>query len=90
MLSGQRLLPLAIRAVGARVKTDQQPFYAPGFSFRAITDKYPDLAGDITDCLSGDVNKDFTRLFSAIEEFAPLPEALPVGKPLMSLETQAA
>lgn len=65
-------------------------FYAPGFSFRAITDKYPDLAGEITDCLSGDVNKDFTRLFSAIEEFAPLPEALPVGKPLASLETQAA
>jgi hypothetical protein len=34
-------------------------FYDPNFSFRTLTDKYPDLAGDITDCLSGDVNKDF-------------------------------
>ncbi len=58
-------------------------FYDPNFSFRTITDKYPDLAGDITDCLSGDVNKDFSRLWKAISEFAPLPEALPYGQPLM-------
>ena len=37
-------------------------FYDPNFSFRQLTDKYPDLAGDVTDCLSGDINKDFTRL----------------------------
>ena len=37
-------------------------FYDPNFSFRALTDKYPELAGDVTDCLSGDVNKDFTKL----------------------------
>ena len=59
-------------------------FYEPDFSFRALTDKYPDLAGDVTDCLSGDVNKDFSKLWKAIEEFAPLPEALPVGMPLVS------
>lgn len=57
-------------------------FYNPNFSFRELTNKYPELAGDITDCLSGDVNKDFSRLFKAIEEFAPVPEALPVGHPL--------
>ena len=28
-------------------------FYDQGFSFRKLTNKYPDLAGDITDCLSG-------------------------------------
>lgn len=56
-------------------------FYDPNFSFRVITDKYPDLAGDITDCLSGDVNKDFSRLWSAVREFAPLPEELPYGAP---------
>ena len=56
-------------------------FYDPQFSFRALTDKYPDLAGDVTDCLSGDVNKDFTRLFQAISEFAPVPEPLPYGAP---------
>lgn len=57
-------------------------FYDPNFSFRELTDKYPDLAGDVTDCLSGDVDKDFTRLFQAVEEFAEVPGALPYGKPL--------
>jgi flavin-dependent dehydrogenase len=57
-------------------------FYDPNFSFRELTDKYPDLAGDVTDCLSGDVDKDFTRLFQAIEEFADIPGVLPYGKPL--------
>jgi flavin-dependent dehydrogenase len=58
-------------------------FYDQNFSFRQITDKYPELAGDITDCLSGDVNKDFSRLFNAISEFAPIPEPLPYGAPLV-------
>jgi flavin-dependent dehydrogenase len=58
-------------------------FYDQNFSFRDLTNKYPDLAGDITDCLSGDVNKDFTRLFNAVAEFAPVPEPLPYGAPLL-------
>jgi flavin-dependent dehydrogenase len=57
-------------------------FYDPNFSFRELTDKYPDLAGDVTDCLSGDVDKDFTKLFKAVEEFAEVPDALPYGDPL--------
>src|SRR6185295_7321157 len=57
-------------------------FYDPDFSFRELTDKYPDLAGDVTDCLSGDVNKDFTKLFAAISEFAEVPDPLPYGHPL--------
>ena len=57
-------------------------FYDPNFSFKQVIDKYPDLAGDITDCLSGDVNKDFTRLWTAIREFVPLPDELPYGMPL--------
>lgn len=57
-------------------------FYNPNFSFRQLTDKYPDLAGDITDCLSGDVNKDFSRLFNAVAEFAPVPDSLSLGGPL--------
>ena len=57
-------------------------FYEPNFSFRQITEKYPELAGEITDCLSGDLNKDFSRLWAAIEEFVPLPETLPYGAPL--------
>jgi flavin-dependent dehydrogenase len=57
-------------------------FYDPKFSFRQLTNKYPDAVGTVTDCLSGDVNKDFSRLWKQIEEFVPLPEALPVGQPL--------
>jgi flavin-dependent dehydrogenase len=57
-------------------------FYDPNFSFRELTDKYPDLAGELTDCLSGDVDKDFTRLFQAVQEFAEVPEVLPYGQPL--------
>jgi len=56
-------------------------FYNPNFSFRDLTDKHPDLAGEVTDCLSGDVNKDFSRLWTAVAEFAPIPDALPHGMP---------
>jgi flavin-dependent dehydrogenase len=56
-------------------------FYDPAFSFRALTDKYPELAGDVTDCLSGDVNKDFARLYAAVAEMAEVPEPLPYGVP---------
>ena len=56
-------------------------FYNPNFSFRDLTNKHPDLAGEITDCLSGDVNKDFSRLWAAVGEFAPIPDELPYGMP---------
>ena len=59
-------------------------FYDPNFSFRDLTNKYPDLAGEVTDCLSGDVNKDFSRLWAAVEEFAPIPNELPYGMPKVS------
>lgn len=58
-------------------------FYDPNFSFKQVIDKYPEAANEITDCLSGDVNKDFEPLWKKIREFAPLPEELPVGKPLV-------
>jgi flavin-dependent dehydrogenase len=65
-------------------------FYHPKFSFRTLTNKYPDAAGAVTDCLSGDVNKDFSMLWRQIEEFVPLPEALPVGDPLSAAAVPAA
>jgi flavin-dependent dehydrogenase len=58
-------------------------FYNPNFSFRKLTNKYPEAVGTVTDCLSGDVNKDFSELWRQIEEFVPLPEPLPVGAPLL-------
>jgi flavin-dependent dehydrogenase len=57
-------------------------FYHPDFSFREVIQRFPDAAGPITDCLSGDVNKDFTWLWDRIREFIPLPEDLPYGEPL--------
>lgn len=61
-------------------------FYDPRFSFRELTDRYPELAGDVTDCLSGDVDKDFSRLFGAIAEFAEMPEPLLLGQPCVSAD----
>lgn len=61
-------------------------FYNPKFSFRELTDKYPEMAGEVTDCLSGDVNKDFSRLFQAIAEFVEVPEPLPYGQPLLKAD----
>ncbi len=57
-------------------------FYHPDFSFRGIIKRHPDAAGAITDCLSGDVNKDFSTLWSQIGEVMTLPEDLPYGVPL--------
>ncbi len=65
-------------------------FYDPKFSFRQLTNKYPDAVGSVTDCLSGDVNKDFSVLWKQIEEFVPLPEALPVGQPLAAKHLEPA
>src|SRR5436190_4245297 len=65
-------------------------FYEPNFSFKKVIDKYPGLAGDITDCLSGDVNKDFSDLWTKVREFVPLPDDLPVGQPLTHAELEAA
>jgi len=59
-------------------------FYDPNFSFGKVIKKYPDAAGEITDCLSGDVNKDFNQLWKWISEFVPLPDDLPVGQPLIN------
>jgi flavin-dependent dehydrogenase len=63
-------------------------FYDPHFSFRQITDKYPETAGEITDCLSGDVNKDFSNLWHRISEIVPLPQELPLGGPLIPRKKQ--
>jgi hypothetical protein len=57
-------------------------FYHAEFSFRAVIARFPEAGGLITDCLSGDVNKDFEPLWKMIREFVPLPDDLPYGEPL--------
>lgn len=56
-------------------------FYSPDFSFGTIIKKYPHLRDDLTDCLIGDLHKDFTALFTAVAEFAELPDPIDYGKP---------
>jgi len=72
----------AIRAGVENMRKLVYAFYDPNFSFKQVIDKYPEAGGEITDCLSGDVNKDFTPLWNKIREFVPLPDNLPVGQPL--------
>lgn len=57
-------------------------FYDPHFSFRDLIKRYPDAAGELTDCLSGDVNRDFSGLWDKVREFVDLPDELPYGVPL--------
>ena len=57
-------------------------FYEPNFSFKDVIMKYPKAGDAITDCLSGDLNKDYTQLWDRIREFVPLPDDLPYGVPL--------
>ncbi len=59
-------------------------FYNESFSFKDVVMKYPEAGALITDCLSGDVNRDFSQLWTWIREFAPLPDDLPYGEPLMA------
>jgi flavin-dependent dehydrogenase len=59
-------------------------FYDLKFSFRSICDKDPEFGGLITDCLSGDVNKNFDKLYTACREFAEIPTPLPYGEPLVN------
>ena len=62
-------------------------FYNEKFSFKDLIDKYPEVGGDVTDCLSGDVNKDFSVLWEKIRDFAEIPEELPYGMPLTKPQT---
>lgn len=56
-------------------------FYDPNFSFGKLIRNHPDAQGSVTDCLSGDVNKDYSELWDQIRELVPLPDDLPLGEP---------
>ena len=57
-------------------------FYDPEFRFSTLLEKHPHLRGLLTDCLIGNLTQDFDELFSAIREFANVPEPLDYGLPL--------
>jgi flavin-dependent dehydrogenase len=57
-------------------------FYDHEFRFRTFLSRYPDLKGDMTDCLMGNLWRDFDPLFRAVAEFAGVPAPLEHGRPL--------
>ncbi len=59
-------------------------FYDPGFSFKSLLSEYPGLRGDLTDCLIGNVERDFGPLFEAASKFAEVPEPLAHGQPFVT------
>lgn len=58
-------------------------FYDHAFSFRSFIKKYPELAGDMTDCLIGNLFIDFDPLYKAVADFAKVPAPLSHGAPLV-------
>lgn len=58
-------------------------FYDQEFSFRGFIERFPQLRGDLTDCLIGNLFGDLQRLFDGVAEFAAPPEPLSHGKVLI-------
>lgn len=57
-------------------------FYDHEFSFRVFVDHYPHMKGDITDCLMGNLFRDFKPMFDAVATFAKnVPAPLSHGGP---------
>lgn len=54
-------------------------FYDKEFSFREFLMAHPTLKGDLTDCLIGNLFRDFDPLFAALGDFAALPAPLQHG-----------
>lgn len=57
-------------------------FYDHGFSFADLMKENPDLSPDLTDCLIGNLSRDFEPLFKAVSKFAAVPDPLSHGRPL--------
>lgn len=58
-------------------------FYQPNFSFKDFLMEYPHMKGDLTECLIGNVFRDFDPMFTAMSKFAKIPEPVPHGAPLV-------
>jgi len=60
-------------------------FYDENFSFRELIMKHPDVRPDLTDCLIGNLMRDFDALFKGVADFANVPQELSHGKPLVAV-----
>jgi len=57
-------------------------FYDPAFRFSTFLKAHPDLGDDVTDCLIGNLDRDFHALFTTMKAYAAIPEPLAHGGPL--------
>jgi flavin-dependent dehydrogenase len=92
-LTAGDLHPERFRAYGEEIREGIEnmrklvyAFYNPAFSFKDVIMKHPEAGDLITDCLSGDLNRDYAQLWEWIRELAPLPDSLPYGLPLSAAE----
>jgi len=77
---------LAFEAYGSWLRETIEPlrqlvfaFYDQGFSFAELVASNPDLQSDLTDCLIGNTERDFSRLIKAMGALSDLPEAATSG-----------
>jgi flavin-dependent dehydrogenase len=64
-------------------------FYDREFHFRAFVDAFPGMKGDMTDCLMGNLFRDFDPLFRDVATFAKnIPAPLPYGTPAVLAPAQ--
>jgi flavin-dependent dehydrogenase len=54
-------------------------FYDPRFSMGKLVRKHPDLRGDVTDLLIGNLFRDYDALMKALEDVGTVPTPLPYG-----------
>jgi flavin-dependent dehydrogenase len=60
-------------------------FYDPDFSMGRLMRSRPDLRGDVTDLLIGNIFRDYDKLFRALAEHGHLPDALNHGRAKVSV-----
>ena len=60
-------------------------FYDHEFSFRGFIQRFPELRGDLTDCLIGNLFRNMEPLFEGVSEFARLPKPVSYGQPQIEL-----
>lgn len=66
-------------------------FYNHNFSFKEFFMEFPEHRGDVTDCLIGNLSRDFDPMFAHLSKFAAVPAPVPHGLPLeMAAGTLAA
>ena len=84
-VSAARFVPYAERICGEieSMRKLVYVFYDKSFSFGKLIRSNPDIRGDLTDCLIGNLDKDFGQLFQAVEEQTAIPEPLKHGRPLL-------